>query len=181
MGILDENNGRYSSTPEYPGGIYHYHITVNASGVAVYPYVLRNFKAVPNLVRGLIKNIGVSNLSDEVLTYELPTGGNYLCEVGSPINKFDILMSGISMHDYITSPETLSGIITREGTTQQFEVSVIKDFDGKSGFNIGTLSEAVIFTGSVLQPQSTQADTSTSITDAGKLQATNEQESQSNY
>lgn len=158
-GILDENNGRFSSTPEYPDGIYHYHITIDSSGAAEYPYILSGYKGVPNLVRGLIKNISVDNLSSEVITYELPTGGKYLTAVGEPIKKFDILMSGISMHDYITSPSIISGIISREGTQQQFDVSVIKDFDGNKGLNVGTLSEAVIYTGSVLQPQSTQADT----------------------
>jgi hypothetical protein len=37
-GDLDEYNGRFSATPEYPDGIYAYYTTVDTSGVAVYPY-----------------------------------------------------------------------------------------------------------------------------------------------
>ncbi len=159
-GTLDENNGRFSSTPEYPDGIYHYHVSIDENNNPVYPYIIGGYKGSPNLVRGLIKNNSINNLSSEVITYEIPTGGDYLCEVGEPVKQFDILMSGIAMHDYITSPETLSGIISREGTQQQYEVSVIKDFDNNKGFNMGPLNEAVIYTGSVLVPQETVADTS---------------------
>ena len=39
-GDLDQYNGRFSVTPEYPNGIYAYFATVNASGTAQYPFIL---------------------------------------------------------------------------------------------------------------------------------------------
>jgi hypothetical protein len=35
---LDEHNGRFCVTPEFPGGTYAYFMTINASGTPVYPY-----------------------------------------------------------------------------------------------------------------------------------------------
>ena len=37
-GDLDEYNGRFAVTPEYPNGIYAYYTTVDASGLSIYPY-----------------------------------------------------------------------------------------------------------------------------------------------
>jgi hypothetical protein len=37
-GDLDASNGRFAVTPEYPDGIYAYYTTVDAAGIAVYPY-----------------------------------------------------------------------------------------------------------------------------------------------
>ena len=42
-GTLDEHNGRYCKTPEYPNGTYAYFVTVdNANLYPVYPYVIGN-------------------------------------------------------------------------------------------------------------------------------------------
>ena len=37
---LDEHNGRFCITPEYPAGIYCYFATVDANNTSVYPYVV---------------------------------------------------------------------------------------------------------------------------------------------
>jgi len=37
-GMLDENNGRFGKTPEYPSGTYAYFIAVDSSGSPTYPY-----------------------------------------------------------------------------------------------------------------------------------------------
>ncbi len=39
-GDLDQYNGRFCVTPEYPNGIYAYFVTIDASGTAAYPFVL---------------------------------------------------------------------------------------------------------------------------------------------
>ena len=45
---LDENNGRYCVTPEYPEGTYAYFITTNNSNQPVYPYILgESFYSLP--------------------------------------------------------------------------------------------------------------------------------------
>ena len=40
LGILDEHNGRYCVTPEYPNGTYAYFVTVSEVGVPVFPYYI---------------------------------------------------------------------------------------------------------------------------------------------
>lgn len=40
FGDLDEHNGRYCVTPEYPNGIYAYFVTIDANEVPVFPYVI---------------------------------------------------------------------------------------------------------------------------------------------
>jgi hypothetical protein len=39
-GTLDEYNGKFGPTPEYPNGTYAYYMTENSSGEPVYPYVI---------------------------------------------------------------------------------------------------------------------------------------------
>ena len=47
-GSLDENNGRFCITPDFPEGVYAYFITINSNQVPQYPYVLgENFYSLP--------------------------------------------------------------------------------------------------------------------------------------
>jgi hypothetical protein len=41
-GDLDENNGRFGATPEFPEGIYHYYVTEQ------WPFIPRSFKGTPD-------------------------------------------------------------------------------------------------------------------------------------
>ena len=38
--FLDEYNGRFTKTPEYPDGVYAYFITLNTDGTSAFPYVI---------------------------------------------------------------------------------------------------------------------------------------------
>jgi hypothetical protein len=40
LGTLDNYNGRFAVTPDYPDGIYHYHVTIDAAGDPAFPYIL---------------------------------------------------------------------------------------------------------------------------------------------
>ena len=45
---LDEFNGRWAVTPEFPQGVYAYYVTVNASGSPVFPYIIgRQYHGMP--------------------------------------------------------------------------------------------------------------------------------------
>jgi uncharacterized protein (TIGR03437 family) len=39
-GDLDQYNGRFEITPEYPEGVYAYHVTINENGAPTFPYIL---------------------------------------------------------------------------------------------------------------------------------------------
>jgi hypothetical protein len=46
--FLDQNNGRFCVTPEYPEGTYAYFLTISTSGSPVYPYILgKNYYSIP--------------------------------------------------------------------------------------------------------------------------------------
>jgi len=47
-GTLDENNGRFAVTPEYPQGIYAYYCTIDENNNPVFPYIIGNtFNYIP--------------------------------------------------------------------------------------------------------------------------------------
>jgi hypothetical protein len=112
-----------------------------------------NFAGYPSFNNSALPALSVANLSSsqESDTYEIPSGGKYLFDEGDPINKFDILLSGIQFFDYLTNAEVIDGIVTASGTTQKFDVTVAQDFEYKKGYVMGGLSEYVIYTGSFLQ------------------------------
>jgi len=47
LGTLDEFNGRYSVTPDYPSGTYAYYLTVDSENRPVYPYIFGNSTRKP--------------------------------------------------------------------------------------------------------------------------------------
>jgi len=65
---LDEHNGRFCVTPEYPNGIYCYFATVNENWNSAYPYVVGpTFYGVKNVVK-------VTSISEPVTTYNPISG-----------------------------------------------------------------------------------------------------------
>jgi len=48
FGDLDENNGRFCVTPDYPDGVYAYFLTIESNNVPAYPYFLgKNYYSIP--------------------------------------------------------------------------------------------------------------------------------------
>lgn len=81
---LDEYNGRYCVTPEYPGGTYAYFATINASGTPVYPYNMgRLYRGTPSggLVNSITESVtsvfsGGPDSSSLTGVTATPNGGN---------------------------------------------------------------------------------------------------------
>lgn len=61
--VLDEHNGRFCVTPEYPGGTYAYFATVDASWNSAYPY------AVGPTFYGVATNRSVSSINETTTRY----------------------------------------------------------------------------------------------------------------
>lgn len=74
---LDEHNGRFCVTPEYPNGIYAYFCTVDANHNSAYPYV------VGPTFYGVYANAKVGSVSEPTTVYT-PTGvsSNILDQLG---------------------------------------------------------------------------------------------------
>lgn len=67
---LDEHNGRFCVTPEYPSGTYCYFATVDENWNSAYPY------AVGPTFYGIKSATTVTSISESVTTYESTTGVN---------------------------------------------------------------------------------------------------------
>jgi hypothetical protein len=94
-GDLDEHNGRYCITPDYPDGIYAYFVTIDASLYPVYPFVLgpTYYGAVQTGNTG--PGSGHNTITESVTTYTT-TGVN---DISKKIH-FDIFPNPAS--DYVT-------------------------------------------------------------------------------
>jgi hypothetical protein len=78
---LDEHNGRFCVTPEYPAGIYCYFATVNDKWNSAYPYAVGpTFYGVKNAQK-------VPNITEPVTVYS-PTGNNDFSKLLSDIQVF---------------------------------------------------------------------------------------------
>jgi hypothetical protein len=71
LGELDEHNGRFCITPEYPNGIYAYFVTIDGTLTATYPYTLglTYYGTVPAGNTG--PQSGHNTVSEAVTTYTL--------------------------------------------------------------------------------------------------------------
>lgn len=65
--VLDEHNGRFCKTPEYPDGIYCYFATVNEDWTSAYPY------AVGPTFYGTKTASKVNSVTETVQTYSVPS------------------------------------------------------------------------------------------------------------
>jgi hypothetical protein len=74
-GDLDEHNGRYCVTPEYPAGIYAYFVTIDAALNPVFPYTLGATYYGTVQAGNTGPNSGHNTISEPVTTYT-PSGIN---------------------------------------------------------------------------------------------------------
>ena len=80
---LDEHNGRFCKTPEYPAGIYCYFATVDANHNSAYPY------AVGPTFYGVYVNRKVTSVTETTTEYTGSIGGSSIL-VGGNAPKISI-------------------------------------------------------------------------------------------
>lgn len=109
---LDEHNGRFCKTPEYPDGTYAYFVSIDAFGTPTYPYNIgRTFYGSPTgatvstlpanaeiyfeggpEARPSIDSLEVETTAGDVtLTWSGPEGGTYLIERSADLEQWKIL------------------------------------------------------------------------------------------
>jgi len=119
---LDENNGRWCVTPEFPGGTYAYFVSIRTNGTPTFPYnigrayygypsggsvssftetVTTNFLGGPNIRESM--NTPVRSANNIVLTWSAIEGGTYRVDAENSL-------SGSNWSGIATS--TLSGTAT---------------------------------------------------------------------
>ncbi len=78
LGDLDENNGRFCKTPEYPNGIYCYFATIDENHKPVYPYILGKY------YHGVVQASTKATINETVTKYTpaLSVSSNNLEQIG---------------------------------------------------------------------------------------------------
>jgi hypothetical protein len=82
--FLDEHNGRFCITPEYPAGIYCYFATVDAKWNSTYPYV------VGTTFYGVYANAKVATVSESTTIYKPTSKPNSIVDLNGEELKFNI-------------------------------------------------------------------------------------------
>ena len=119
---LDEHNGRYCVTPEYPAGTYAYFATVDANWNSAYPYVVGpTFYGVKTAVK-------VTSITEAVTTYTPGTTGVTAVNQGDgTINLFPspagdliaIQVRGLLREDLTVSLYDMAGKLVRSALIPQ--------------------------------------------------------------
>jgi hypothetical protein len=130
---LDEHNGRFCKTPEYPNGIYCYYATVDAAWNSAYPY------AVGPTFYGVKVVAKVASIAEAVTTYSPNAIGlnvkapNSLNVVVFPNPASDLIAvqsDGITRDNLRVELYDLSGRLLQ--STQILQGSTIAYFDAKT-------------------------------------------------
>ena len=144
-GTLDENNGRFCVTPDFPDGTYAYFITVDSSGDPRFPYILgKNYYSLP-----LDSNYN-SNISQD----DLPVSANRLRTSGISKNGVQTLAK---IQD-VTRGTVSSASIISSGSNFSVGGKLVVDDSGTDGLDAAGEVESVKGrTVSSIESQSTKA------------------------
>ena len=130
-GDLDEHNGRFTKTPDFPQGVYAYFATVDNLNKPVFPFFVgdtyRSFPIEENIVEGKIKN-----------QVEFDFEGSELTRNVTPYNLFG---DGVE-YDYVFQPYKL---INQVSNPDNLIVSSVEGFDIKNSGEGYSISENLIF------------------------------------
>lgn len=105
---LDEHNGRFCITPEYPNGIYCYFATVDANHNSAYPYI------VGPTFYGVKSGIKVTSITESTTTYTAPLSLNE-----NTASNFNLIIAPNPAQDFIA--------IQTEITNENFEVILVDE------------------------------------------------------
>ncbi|WP_297507878.1 YHYH protein [Flavobacterium sp.] len=105
---LDEHNGRFCITPEYPNGIYCYFATVDANHNSAYPYI------VGPTFYGVKSGIKVTSITESTTTYTAPLSLNE-----NTASNFNLIIAPDPAQDFIA--------IQTEITNENFEVILVDE------------------------------------------------------
>jgi hypothetical protein len=134
---LDEHNGRFCVTPEYPAGIYCYFATVDANHNSAYPY------AVGPTYYGVKSATIVTSISEAVTTYTSTAGIDETKKIDFkvfPNPSADIIMvqtNGLTTNEIVIDLTDANGKVIQTQTIQKGSTIAF--------FNVATLYNGTYF------------------------------------
>jgi len=158
---LDEHNGRFSKTPEYPDGVYAYFATIDSiTNVPEYPYFVGNsYRSIPETLdtaNTLSQSFDFnnSNLVRNTFPYKLSdnfAGNDFIIESDellSQITKVTSVSQGkVESLDIVKSGDNynIGDVVTfdNSGTDGSGVSAFVSKLDGKPVFKIDTSYEAI--------------------------------------
>jgi hypothetical protein len=168
-GDLDQNNGRFCITPEYPEGTYAYFLTITAGNTPVYPYFIgSNYYSIP-VDSNYNKSISQKDLPKKVSrlkTQSTPENGSSIFAYVDSIKSGSVTSAtcdystntfgngSIVEVDY-TDTEG-SGLIAKVSSVKGKNVESIESQQTKS-VKITTENSCYFFSGDIVTQQSTGA------------------------
>ncbi|MCB9196090.1 MAG: YHYH protein [Flavobacteriales bacterium] len=134
FGDLDEHNGRFCVTPEYPGGIYCYFATVDANHNSAFPYM------VGPTYYGVKNGAEVTSITESTTTYT-PGTSNVIDLENVQVNVFPnpasdliaVQLMNSNTETFIVRLYDLSGRVVKEA--QIFQGSTIGHIDTKTVYS----------------------------------------------
>ena len=139
LGDLDESNGRFCKTPEYPNGIYCYFATIDSTNKPVYPYVLGKY------YHGVVQASTHATISEPVTTYSpaLSVANNNLEQISlslfpnpsseiAVIQSYSPVVSDLKIELFDESGKLILEDILKQGSTMCY-------------LNLATVYEGVYF------------------------------------
>jgi hypothetical protein len=97
LGDLDEHNGRFCVTPEYPNGIYAYFVTLDFNQEPLYPYVLGPYYYGTVQAGNTGPGSGHNTIGEPVVVYVPgtsgvmePQQGNFVCVPNPSSGRFEV-------------------------------------------------------------------------------------------
>ena len=138
---LDENNGRFCVTPEYPEGVYAYFITIDSSGAPAFPYILgKNFYSLPvdSNYNADLSQDDIPFSAKRLRTSDIANNGD---NVVFQVNKTS--KGSVSSLDIEESPESFKVgnrfIVSDSGTEGSGASAIVSEVTGK---NVTSLTSA---------------------------------------
>jgi hypothetical protein len=129
---LDEHNGRFCKTPEYPNGIYCYFATVDANWNSAYPYAVGPYfygnktaskvTTIGETVTTYTATVGLKEKEIEVNVFPNPTNDLLIVQLNG-LNKTNTQIELVDLNGKIVASQT----INQGSTIGYIDVSTIYD------------------------------------------------------
>ena len=129
---MDEHNGRFCITPEYPNGIYCYFATVDANWNSAYPYAVGPYfygnktaskvTTIGETVTTYTATVGLNDKEIEVNVFPNPTNDLLIVQLNG-LNKTNTQIELVDLNGKIVASQT----INQGSTIGYIDVSTIYD------------------------------------------------------